>query len=32
MGKEYTLPQIDIPGYVKHWPWHQINKWMRGVK
>ena len=32
MGKDYTLPHIDIPGYTKHWPWHQINKWMRGVK
>ena len=31
-GKDYNLPHIDIPGKIKHWPWHQINKWWRGVK
>ena len=28
-GKFYNLPHIDIPGKVKHWPWHQLNKWKR---
>jgi len=31
-GKDYNLPHLDIPGKVKHWPWHQISKWWRGVK
>ncbi|MBL7790944.1 MAG: hypothetical protein JNK77_01375 [Saprospiraceae bacterium] len=31
-GKDYNLPHIDIPGKVKHWPWHQLKKWRRGVK
>ena len=30
-GKDYNLPHLDIPGKTKHWPWHQIDKWWRGV-
>ena len=26
-------PHIDIPSKgIKHWPWHQVDKWHRGVK
>ena len=31
-GRTYNLPHVDIPGKVKHWPWHQIDKWRRGLK
>ena len=31
-GTDYNLPHIDIPGKTKHWPWHQLSKWWRGVK
>ncbi|MBN7817460.1 hypothetical protein [Algoriphagus pacificus] len=30
-GYNVWRPHIDIPGKVKHWPWHQIDKWKRGV-
>ena len=31
-GKIINRPHIDIPNKgVKHWPWHQIDKWKRGV-
>ena len=31
-GTDYNLPHLDIAGRTKHWPWHQIDKWWRGVK
>jgi hypothetical protein len=31
-GEIYNLPHIDMPGRFKHFPWHQVDKWMRGVK
>lgn len=32
-GTFINRPHIDIPNKgVKHWPWHQLDKWKRGVK
>lgn len=32
-GYDVWRPHIDIPSKgVKHWLWHQIDKWKRGVK
>ncbi|TVR84817.1 MAG: hypothetical protein EA409_00335 [Saprospirales bacterium] len=31
-GSDVNLPHVDIPGKTKHWPWHQLSKWWRGVK
>lgn len=31
-GRFINRPHIDIPGKgVKHWPWHQLDKWKRGM-
>jgi RHS repeat-associated protein len=32
-GYDVWLPHIDVPSRgIKHWPWHQIDKFKRGVK
>ena len=32
-GYDVWRPHIDIPSRrIKHWPWHQLDKWKRGVK
>lgn len=33
IGRFVNRPHLDIPSKgIKHWPWQQIDKWMRGIR